>query len=119
MGGAGRPATARHRGRSRQRRIGKGRGDDPNVPLLSAATSREATTERVSGMGAGLVIGGNGAKPMRPAEGFGHSGSGGSTAFADPTHRFSFALVENRMTMHGLNGRLAREIRTALGIASD
>jgi CubicO group peptidase (beta-lactamase class C family) len=61
----------------------------------------------------------NGAKPVRPAGGFGHSGSGGSTAFADPAHRFSFALVKNRMTVPGLDARLASEIRTALGIASD
>ncbi|WP_237693974.1 serine hydrolase [Streptomyces sp. SID2888] len=103
-------------------------GELEGVRLLSAATLKEATTGWVSGvdrmmgttctMGGGFVIGDSGAKPVRPAGGFGHSGSGGSTAFADPAHRFSFALVKNRMTVPGLDARLTSEIRTALGIAS-
>lgn len=104
-------------------------GELEGARLLSAATLKEATTGWASGvdrmmgttctMGGGFVIGDSGAKPVRPAGGFGHSGSGGSTAFADPAHRFSFALVKNRMTVPGLDARLASEIRTALGIASD
>ncbi|MEW2492547.1 serine hydrolase domain-containing protein [Streptomyces nodosus] len=103
-------------------------GELEGVRLLSAATLKEATTGWVSGvdrmmgttctMGGGFVIGDSRAKPVRPAGGFGHSGSGGSTAFADPAHRFSFALVKNRMTVPGLDARLTSEIRTALGIAS-
>ncbi|MBB4795973.1 serine hydrolase domain-containing protein [Streptomyces nodosus] len=103
-------------------------GELEGVRLLSAATLKEATTGWVSGvdrmmgttctMGGGFVIGDSGEKSVRPAGGFGHSGSGGSTAFADPAHRFSFALVKNRMTVPGLDARLTSEIRTALGIAS-
>ncbi|MFE3942330.1 serine hydrolase domain-containing protein [Streptomyces sp. NPDC059118] len=104
-------------------------GELEGVRLLSTETLKEATTGWVSGvdrvmgttctMGGGFVIGDSGPKPLRPAGGFGHSGSGGSTAFADPAHRFSFALVKNRMTVPGLDVRLADGIRTALGIASD
>ncbi|MER6332719.1 serine hydrolase domain-containing protein [Streptomyces sp. NPDC001034] len=104
-------------------------GESAGVRLLSAATLKEATRGWVSGvdrmmgttctMGGGFVIGDSGAKPVRPPGAFGHSGSGGSTAFADPAHRFSFALVKNRMTMPGLDARLAGVIRSALGIAGD
>ncbi|MFD8749512.1 serine hydrolase domain-containing protein [Kitasatospora sp. NPDC059577] len=103
-----------------------GGGEPAGVRLLSAPTLREATTGRVSGvdrtlgipwtMGYGFLVG-DGSTPVRPAGGFGHSGSGGSTGFADPAHRFSFALVKNRMTTGALDARLAGEVRTALGIA--
>jgi hypothetical protein len=54
---------------------------------------------------------------MRSAAAFGTSGSGGSAACADPANRFSFALVKNRMTVHGLDVRLIGEVRAALGLA--
>ncbi|WP_189919556.1 serine hydrolase domain-containing protein [Kitasatospora xanthocidica] len=102
-------------------------GGGPAGPrLLSAPTLREATTARGRGAdrmmgvpwttGLGFLIGDDSSPPVRPAGGFGHSGSGGSTAFADPAHRFSFALLKNRMTTSGLDARLAHEIRTALGL---
>ncbi|MEU9046176.1 MULTISPECIES: serine hydrolase domain-containing protein [unclassified Kitasatospora] len=104
-----------------------GGGELDGMRLLSGPALREATTVRASGvdrmlgipwtMGYGFLIGDASSPPVRPAGGFGHSGSGGSTAFADPAHRFSFALVKNRMTTGGLDARLAAEIRTALGIA--
>ncbi|SOB85263.1 serine hydrolase [Streptomyces sp. 1331.2] len=97
------------------------------MQLLSPATLKAATTGRAGGvdrmlgipwtMGLGFVVGDDSGAPVRPADGFGTSGSGGSTAFADPTHRFSFALVKNRMTVGGLDARLVGGIRTALGIA--
>lgn len=103
-------------------------GELEGVRLMSPATLKEATRGWVSGVdrmmghtctrGGGFVIGDSGAKPVRPAGAFGHSGSGGSTAFADPAHRFSFALVKNRMTVAGLDARLVGEIRTALGLTS-
>ncbi|GHF53853.1 serine hydrolase [Kitasatospora xanthocidica] len=103
-------------------------GEAAGVRLLSAPTLKEATTGRTSGvdrmmgvpwtMGLGFLVGDESWPPVRPPGGFGHSGSGGSTAFADPAHRFSFALVKNRMTAAGgLDARLVGEIRTALGIA--
>lgn len=102
-------------------------GELEGVRLLAPATLKKAATGWVSGVdrvmgtagtrGGGFVIGDSGADPVRPPGGYGHSGSGGSTAFADPAHRFSFALVKNRMTVAGLDARLASEIRSALGIA--
>lgn len=102
-------------------------GELGGVRLLSAATLKEATTGWASGvdrmlgapwtMGRGFVVGDGAPTPLRPAGGFGTSGSGGSTACADPANRFSFALVKNRMTVPGLDVRLIGEVRKALGIA--
>jgi CubicO group peptidase (beta-lactamase class C family) len=51
---------------------------------------------------------------------FGHPGYGGSIGFADPEHRFAFALVKNRMTANapgeGTADRVASAVRAALGI---
>ncbi|MFJ8622298.1 serine hydrolase domain-containing protein [Kitasatospora sp. NPDC093550] len=101
-------------------------GELDGVRLLSAATLRAATTGCASGtdrslgipwtMGRGFVVGDSSSPPVRPPGGFGHSGSGGSTAFADPATRFSFALVKTRMTLPGLDARLVAGIRTALGL---
>ncbi|WP_354644271.1 serine hydrolase domain-containing protein [Kitasatospora camelliae] len=101
-------------------------GELDGVRLLSATTVTAATTGRASGvdrilgvpltMGRGFVVGDRATVPVRPRGGFGTSGSGGSTALADPAHRFAFALVKNRMTVPGLDARLAGEVRTALGI---
>lgn len=105
-----------------------GGGELEGVRLLSEATLKTATTAAFSGvdrtlggpgaMGFGFMVGDSGRRPVRPPGGFGHSGSGGTTAFADPAHRFSFAVVKNRMTLPGLGARLADEIRTALGLAT-
>ncbi|MCX5388556.1 serine hydrolase [Streptomyces sp. NBC_00094] len=104
-------------------------GELDGVRLISPATLRAATTGRASGadrmlgtswtMGHGFVVGDSGAKPVRSPGGFGHSGSGGNTACADPAHRFSFAVVKNRMTVAGLDARLFGEVRAALGITND
>ncbi|MFE5584096.1 serine hydrolase domain-containing protein [Kitasatospora sp. NPDC056531] len=103
-------------------------GELSGVRLLSEATLKEAATGRASGvdrtmgipwtMGRGFVVGDASSPPVRPPSAFGHSGSGGSTAFADPAARFSFALIKNRMTAPGLDSRLVHEVRTALGLAA-
>ncbi|MEV8099213.1 serine hydrolase domain-containing protein [Kitasatospora sp. NPDC085879] len=102
-------------------------GELEDVRLLSAKTLEAATTGWASGvdrilgvpvtMGRGFVVGDSRATPMRSAVAFGTSGSGGSAACADPANRFSFALVKNRMTVHGLDVRLIGEVRAALGLA--
>ena len=51
---------------------------------------------------------------------FGCGGAGGSIGFADPAHRFAFALTKTRMTNNPLDQDAAslilREVRAALGI---
>lgn len=51
---------------------------------------------------------------------FGHGGSGGSVGFADPEHRFAFALTKTRMVTSAPGEdaayRIARAARAALGI---
>lgn len=51
---------------------------------------------------------------------FGHPGAGGSVGFADPTHRFAFALTKNRLVSSTPGGDaaylVAKEVRAALGI---
>ncbi|MEU8540706.1 serine hydrolase domain-containing protein [Streptomyces sp. NPDC048717] len=103
-------------------------GELDGVRLLSGATLKTAATPQFSGvdrtmggpgaMGYGFTVGDSRPSPVRPAGAFGHSGSGGTTGFADPAHRFSFAVVKNRMTVPGLDARLAAGIREALGITS-
>lgn len=77
---------------------------------ISAATLREATRERVFGpdrvlpfpisWGAGFMRN-RGVKVYGPNdEAVGHSGWGGSCAFADPSSRLSFAYVMNRQSPH-------------------
>ncbi len=53
---------------------------------------------------------------------FGHAGAGGSISFADPGHRFAFALTKNRM-VDGEPSELAaylvaNRLRDALGISN-
>ncbi|MEU4347785.1 serine hydrolase domain-containing protein [Streptomyces sp. NPDC023838] len=101
-------------------------GELDGVRLVSEATLKEATTPRTSGedrslgfpllKGYGFMLGGAGSVVRSPDGGFGTNGSGGSAASADPAHRFSFAVTKNRMSVNGLDKRLFREIRAALGI---
>lgn len=78
--------------------------------FLSAATAREAARERVYGQdkvlpfavswGAGLMRN-RGVKVYGPSDdAVGHSGWGGSCAFADPERRLSFAYTMNRQSPH-------------------
>lgn len=79
-------------------------------PFLSAAALREATRERVYGQdrvlpfavswGAGFMRN-RGVKVYGPSDdAVGHSGWGGSCAFADPERRLSFAYTMNRQSPH-------------------
>ncbi|MFK8906065.1 serine hydrolase domain-containing protein [Streptomyces sp. YS-3] len=104
-------------------------GELDGVRLVSPATLKEATTPRTSGedrslgfpllKGYGFMLGGAGSVVRSPDGGFGTNGSGGSAASGDPAHRFSFALTKNRMSVNGLDKRLFREVREALGIRRD
>jgi CubicO group peptidase (beta-lactamase class C family) len=51
---------------------------------------------------------------------FGAKGSGGSIAFADPEHGFSFALAHNRLTAppRDVAVHVADHVRRALGLES-
>ncbi|OAR21887.1 hypothetical protein A8W25_30805 [Streptomyces sp. ERV7] len=101
-------------------------GELDGVRLVSQATLKEATTPRTSGedrslgfpllKGYGFMLGGAGSVVRSPDGGFGTNGSGGSAASGDPAHRFSFALTKNRMSLNGLDKRLIKEVRAALGI---
>ncbi|MGP9022455.1 serine hydrolase domain-containing protein [Streptomyces sp. BR1] len=101
-------------------------GEIDGVRLLSDATLKAATTPRASGKdrslgsellkGYGFMLGGPGSLMRYPAGAFGTNGSGGTTACADPAHRFSFALIKNRMNVPGLDGRVLDEARVALGL---
>ncbi|MEU5432371.1 serine hydrolase domain-containing protein [Streptomyces sp. NPDC020719] len=101
-------------------------GGIDGVRLVCDATLKAATAPRASGVdrclgrdilkGHGFMLGGAGSVMRFPDGAFGTNGSGGSTACADPAHRFSFALTKNRMTVPGLDGRLLDEARTALGL---
>lgn len=101
-------------------------GEIDGVRLVSDATLKAATAPWVSGKdrslgsellkGYGFMLGGPGSLMRYPAGAFGTNGSGGTTACADPAHRFSFALIKNRMNVPGLDGRLMDEARVALGL---
>ena len=51
---------------------------------------------------------------------FGCKGSGGSIAFADPAHAFSFALTHNRLTAPPADvaAQVADHVRDALSISA-
>lgn len=75
--------------------------------LLSELALQRATTKRFGGVdamslaptmdAAGFRIGAIGFGPDAGARHFGHTGWGGSVAFADPAQRLGFAFVTSRM----------------------
>jgi len=100
--------------------------------LLSPERLRQATAlqtsepDAVIGMpmnkALGYMLGGEWS-PMgtSPSE-FGHPGSGGSIGFADPRHRFAFALTKTRLVtaMPGQDAAylVAEATRTAVGLST-
>jgi CubicO group peptidase (beta-lactamase class C family) len=70
--------------------------------------------------GLGYLLGRPGA-PMGDVRVFGHDGLGETIGFADPRHRFAFALAKNHLTNDwtptSTPNLLVREAREALGIA--
>ncbi|WP_327071456.1 beta-lactamase family protein [Kitasatospora sp. NBC_01250] len=103
-------------------------GEVDGVRLLSDAALKTATAPRTLGVDRilglpipksyGFMLGGPGSGIRTGDQAFGMSGSGGSGAYADPLHRFSFALTKNRMAMNGTDERIVRAIHAALGIAA-
>jgi CubicO group peptidase (beta-lactamase class C family) len=106
-------------------------GEVDGVRLLDAERVRIASTPQTGEVdlvlgepqrkGLGYFLGG----PLSPmgnrVEVFGHTGAGGAIGFADPDHRFAFALTKNRLIWDATPGettanRVAREVRAALGI---
>ena len=49
---------------------------------------------------------------------FGHGGHGGSAGYVNPPHRLAVSVTRNRFSEYDLAGRVAEEIRKALGITS-
>ena len=96
----------------------------PPERVAAAATLQTDARDKVHGVpvpkALGYFLGG----PLSPMgnrrSAFGHGGTGGSTGFADPEHRFAFALTKNRLVVappgDGAAIRVARETRAALGI---
>ena len=98
--------------------------------LLSEERLRQATALQTSEPDAviglpmnkalGYMLGGEWS-PMGPAAAFGHPGSGGSIGFADPRHRFAFALTKTRLVsaMPGQDAAylVAEATRSALGLS--
>ena len=105
-------------------------GEVDGVRLLPAERVRVATElqteERDAVIGLPLAkalgygLGGPRSEMGNRRSAFGHAGTGGATGFADPEHRFAFALAKIRL-MPPAPGestavRVAREARAALGI---
>lgn len=103
-------------------------GEIDGIRLLSDAAVRDATIEQSNGpdrvlqvdtrFGSGFML----PSPFQPLLGsrsFGHAGSGGSLAFADPERDLAFAYVMNRMGRRVANdprsARLIDAIRQATG----
>jgi CubicO group peptidase (beta-lactamase class C family) len=91
-------------------------GEVDGIRLLEPATVRDATREQASGHDEVLLADSRIAsgfflpstfKPLMGPSSFGHSGAGGSLAFADPDRQVGFGYVMNRM----LQG-LAADART-------
>lgn len=126
--GAGGITTARALARHYASLIGTG---VEGVRLLSPETIQQATelqTEQVDLVlgeaqprGLGWVLGNPASAMGRRRTAFGHRGAGGSIGFADPEHRFAFALTKNRLVWtdepaQSTAERVAREVRSALSI---
>ncbi len=101
-----------------------GGGEPSGGRLLSAETARDAARERVSGRdlvlpydlawGAGFIRN-EGLWIYGPGrEAFGHSGWGGSCAFADPERRVSGAYVMNRQSAELIADARARRLIEAV-----
>src|ERR1019366_1328994 len=69
----------------------------------------EGVTPR-KGLGYGLGDGGI-------ATAFGHGGYGGSAGYGDPQHRVAVGVTRNKFSGNDLAGMVAKELRSALGIA--
>jgi CubicO group peptidase (beta-lactamase class C family) len=94
--------------------------------LHQATVLQTSETDAVVGLpmnkALGYMLGGEWS-PMGPSPAaFGHPGSGGSTGFADPRHRFAFALTKTRLvsTVPGQDAAylIAEATRAALGMAT-
>ncbi len=109
-------------------------GEVDGVRLLSSETMRAASAlqtdawdlvlEAADPKAAGYFLGQPGSAMSGRRSAFGHPGYGGAIAFADPEHRFSFALTKNclRGDLGGAEGvalQAARAARQALGIPED
>ncbi len=105
-------------------------GELDGVQLLSRGRVSRATAlqfegdDRVLGGAARRALGYHLGEPLSAMGArtsvFGHSGAGGSIGFADPDHRFAFALTKNRMVdgepSEGAAYLVANRLRKALGI---
>ena len=70
--------------------------------------------------GLGYMLGGPVSPMSARITAFGHAGYGGSIGFADPDHRFAFALTKNRLAFslpeQSTVNKVASAVRAALGI---
>lgn len=103
-------------------------GEVDGIRLLSPESIRFVSTLQTDDVdavlgwpmrkGLGYVLGDQ-FSPMG-VTGFGHPGAGGAIGFADPAHRFAFALLKNRMTTRPTSEDIAYlvalAVREALGI---
>jgi CubicO group peptidase (beta-lactamase class C family) len=96
----------------------------PPERVQTATALQTDATDIVIGVpirrGLGYMLGGPYSPMSARITAFGHAGYGGSIGFADPEHRFAFALTKNRLAFR-LPGKdtansVARAVREALGI---
>ncbi|MGW8954261.1 serine hydrolase domain-containing protein [Streptomyces sp. NPDC055709] len=104
-------------------------GQQDGVRLMSEGRVATASALAVDGVdatlgnpvrrGLGFVLGRPGS-PMGHAGAFGHHGWGESIGFADPQHRFAFALAKNNLTNNwsesSTPNTVIGEVRAALGL---
>jgi CubicO group peptidase (beta-lactamase class C family) len=96
----------------------------PPERIRSATTVQTDAVDSVLGrpirMGLGYSLGRPTASMSERVSAFGYGGCGGSTAFADPEHGFTFALTKNRLAARGPGEgaaeRVAAELRRVLRI---
>lgn len=108
LGGAGGSAAARGLARI-YGALARG-GSVDGVRLMGADTLAAMTRTRISGVdqvigeemtwGAGVILGGRNGAYGPNAEAFGHSGWGGSMAFADPVAKLGVAYAMNQMRLN-------------------